>query len=120
MIDMKIKKNGKIGEISISGDMVIQHVTELKNYLLDEFKNYGRLKVDIENVSSIDLSHLQLLCSTHKFALKQNKHFELGDKIQDSCKDKFRLSGMFNHLGCDFNENSNCIFEIPEEWWVKQ
>jgi anti-anti-sigma regulatory factor len=115
MIDLKTNATGNIGEVIIRGDMIVQNVSELKKYLLDVFKNYDHLKINIENVDNIDLSHLQLLCSAHKYAIKQKKHFELGKKIQGSYKKAIDVSGISFHLGCELDKNVNCLFEQMEE-----
>ena len=111
MIDVNIIGVGNIGEVTINGSMTVQNVTELKTYLVDLFKDYDHLRINIENVDSIDLSHLQLLCSAHKYAVKQSKQFELGEKFHVSFKKAIDLSGMFYHLGCEFDGKVNCLFE---------
>jgi anti-anti-sigma regulatory factor len=65
--------------LKLEGRCVVDHADELKTALIDALKSEGHLVIDLERVSEVDLSCLQLFCSAHKSSLLLSKHFSLAN-----------------------------------------
>ena len=62
-MDVKGKKKGKIYTMSIKGDLTIESSQPLKEALLDVFSKNSTIEVNLDEVTDIDLSCMQILCS---------------------------------------------------------
>jgi len=73
MFDFKVEKEGAVGVLTLEGDQTIQYSNELRTFLLKSFDSVHHVVLDVERVTSLDLSCLQLICSAHKTAAGMKK-----------------------------------------------
>lgn len=71
--DFKVEKEGAVGILTLEGDQTIQYSNELRTALLKSFDSVHHVVLDVERVTSLDLSCLQLICSAHKTAAGMKK-----------------------------------------------
>lgn len=72
------EENGvKIGILALKGEFTIQNASEIKGKLLENIVKLDKWKINVEGVTLIDLSGVQLLYSAFLFATEKSKQIEL-------------------------------------------
>jgi anti-anti-sigma regulatory factor len=107
MFDAVVENSGNGGILRLKGSLVFQHVGELKPVMLGILETSEHLIVNIDDVTEIDLSCIQLFCSLHKAALKRGKGLALFAKRNDLFKDLIANAGYLRHIGCSLDIQSN-------------
>jgi len=87
-------------ELMLSGDLVVETVSRLKELLLDLLSDKQHLVIDMERVLNIDFSVMQLLCSTCRYCQQHDKIFELKNQCTEIFIDKAQVLGFFHEKGC--------------------
>lgn len=90
---MKIDNATKSGTLGLSAELTIQHSSELKKALLDSLEQFNHLRVNLEKVTEIDLSSIQLLYSAYVTALESGKQFSLQGKCPEKVSQAFAAVG---------------------------
>jgi len=99
---------GKI--LKLYGELTIQSADELKTILCESLNAVNSLMIDIESVTEIDLSCLQLLCAAHQASINEGKLLEFSKKWPESFAHIARESGYASQTGCNFHRNKECVF----------
>jgi anti-anti-sigma factor len=98
MINLDINENEKTSILTLKGDITIQFSSELKEKLIKSIDNSDNISIDLEHVSNIDLSCLQLLCSAYETSVKKNKHFKIEGTCPENIKHTVKLSGYSDYM----------------------
>ncbi|MBU2493470.1 MAG: hypothetical protein KJ571_12650 [Bacteroidetes bacterium] len=70
--------NSKLsGTVLFNGKLTIQNSTIIKNFLQESIKQVEHLHINHKNADEFDISYIQLLVSTFKTAVKNNKQFSV-------------------------------------------
>lgn len=91
MIDFTMDE-GK-GLMTLSGDLNIQHAQSLRDALLEAVEKVSHLTLNLEQVSSADLSFTQILCATHRTLLAEGKTLAVAGNIPDAVRETVELTG---------------------------
>ena len=102
------------GILKLEGSWIIERAQELKSVLLQSLNRYDRIIVDLEGLTQVDLSFLQLFCSAHRTSLKQGKHFALHQNKPPAVKKLVREAGYERTLGCHRDPCKSCLWK--EGW----
>jgi len=97
----------------IAGELNIEHAQALKETLLQSLGGTGPLLLNLENVTAIDLSCLQLLCAAHRSWLTANRKLAIA-----SCSGVFsqtaRDAGYSREMGCSIDADRSCLWLCHE------
>jgi anti-anti-sigma regulatory factor len=110
MLKTRIERSGETGSLVLEGEMIIDHAEELKTILLEALKNGGSLGIAMEHVNKVDLFGLQVLCSAHRFAIKEGKALMLIGERSEALRDAIVTAGFGRtaacsaHITCPWNE----------------
>ena len=96
--------------LTLYGELTIEHAGELKKVMIDALKNSEHVNDAIGNVTEIDLTCFQLLCSAHRTALKSNIQLTLSSKDSDIFQQMVRNSGYARHDGCSQDPGQTCLW----------
>jgi len=111
MADIKINKKGKRTTLIISGTLTIEHAGEFRAALTESLEKSARLLVDIEHVTDMDLSSLQLLCSAHRTSLHLKKTMELKSDYPEALKQAVEDTGYLTKYSiCSQNNQTGCLW----------
>jgi anti-anti-sigma factor len=110
MFNFKTEQSKDRKILTISGELTIHNANELKNILVNSLKGTNHIVLNLENVTDVDLSCLQLLCSAYKAARKVNKLFSLESNCPEAFKKAVYNAGYLRHTGCGLNCNKKCIW----------
>jgi anti-anti-sigma factor len=111
MANIKVEKEGNKNVITVSGEMTIEHAVALKDALIQSLKNAEHLIMDLGSITDIDLSCLQLLCSTHRTSVSAQKTFELKSDYPEILKEAVREAGYPRYCGCTLETENGCLWE---------
>lgn len=70
-------QHGKQARIKIEGNFVIYSIGKWKALILEKINDIEVLLADFEKVSHVDSAAIQILISTKKFFIKNNKKFTI-------------------------------------------
>lgn len=77
MYEIKKDESRATVELKLTGSITIQNSAEIKNVLLDHYKNVSSLVIDQSGIDSLDISYLQLLISLKKSMQADGKNFKV-------------------------------------------
>lgn len=106
-------------ELAIKGELTIQRVVEIREVICDAFSEGGNLTLDLQRVTDIDLTGLQLLCSAHISSITRGKEFSVKFPAEESIKNIVNDAGFLRHTGCAGDVKHTCIWTGGEERWAK-
>ncbi len=75
---LSVKKSGE-GVLEVADRLTIERAEELKHKLLKSMKSVDILTLDMNNVTDIDLSSIQLFCSANRTFYAENKQLLIQD-----------------------------------------
>lgn len=61
------------GTLLIEGDMTINHISTLKDSLIEAFESADQVVVDVSETNAVDVAGVQLLCACHRFSSGRGK-----------------------------------------------
>ncbi|MEO5331097.1 MAG: STAS domain-containing protein [Magnetococcus sp. YQC-5] len=96
MIDFHVDNSG-IGTLVLSGSLTIQQALSLQEILLQAVGEGNQLAINVEQVETLDLTALQLLCAAHRSLIKNGKKVTREGAIPEIVHRIVRESGF---LGC--------------------
>jgi anti-anti-sigma factor len=99
MIDFSIDESSSTGTMILSGDVIIQSATQLREALLEGITDTATLVLNLEQVEKIDLSTVQLLCATHRALTKAGKTLLVIGTIPTTVKETLADAGYGGCMG---------------------
>ncbi|CAG0985698.1 hypothetical protein GEOBC_02079 [Geobacteraceae bacterium] len=96
--------------LRVGGDLTIPFAGEFRGALLDAFDAAGRVVVNLEGVSAVDITGLQLLCSAHRSACAREKGFGVEGLTNSVLAEAVGLAGFRRHVGCAADVGKSCIW----------
>jgi anti-anti-sigma regulatory factor len=108
-----IKKRGKVRVLSFDGPLTLNDAKKIREALLKSLENTDDLRVDLNKVTKVDLSCLQLFCSAHRTVVKSRKHLKVSHPLPKVFETLAREAGFIRHMGCEWNSEDGCL-------WLRQ
>lgn len=96
--------------VIMSGDLTLDNAVELKTAIIKSLENAEEIVLDLEGVTYIDLSCLQVLCATHKSTVSSNKSIELKSKLSAAVKQSILEAGYLHQNDCPSGTLKNCFW----------
>ena len=105
-----MESSGQGGLLRLKGDFSLPHVGEVQSIVIDVLKRSTDLVINIDDVETIDISALQLLCSIHKKTLNEGKGFAVLGECNGRFKEMIIKAGFVRHTGCTLDEKKECLW----------
>lgn len=99
----------------VSGRMTVHYIGEIKAALIEAFKGTEQLTCDLEQVSEMDLTGLQLLCSAHRESLAKGIPFFVRGLDTESIHPVLVEAGFPRNAGCLQDTNKTCLWVGGEQ-----
>ncbi|MCL4490600.1 MAG: STAS domain-containing protein [Nitrospirae bacterium] len=109
-MDFNVEQSGAVGVMTIGGELTVQHADELKAALMRSLDAVDHLILNLDKVTEIDLSCLQLLCSAHRTSTELKKQLTITGNQSDALKQVIETAGYSRHVGCAFDCNKSCLW----------
>ena len=110
MIDFIIDESEETGILKIDGALTIDEVETFKTAVQMAIGRVKKVIIDLENMTEISLACLQLLCSAHKTASRDNKCIVLWEKIPKAFKNTAFEAGLLRHNNCTEGRFDKCFW----------
>jgi anti-anti-sigma factor len=110
MFDRKVEESDDKKTLSINGELKIQDAAELQKVLIESLENTEHVDINLENVTGIDMSCLQLLCSAHRTMSSSNKRLTLSSSYPDVIREAVNDSGYQQLKGCESDKDETCLW----------
>ena len=110
MIDIKAEESDKNTTLTIGGELTVQNASALQGIFIRSLESSSNLTINLEGVTDIDLSFLQLLCSAHRTSTDLKKNLTLSGACSEVFRDVVRSAGFLRRTGCANDRNKKCIW----------
>lgn len=111
----KTHKSGEKKVMRIEGDLVIQNADKLKQALLKTIQEADHVSVNLDNVTELDLTCLQLLCSAHRTCESTKKRLSLFHPLPEAVHQLIKDTGFYRDMGCEWNREKSCLWMYKKE-----
>jgi anti-anti-sigma factor len=111
MTDIRIEKEEARTVIVMSGEMTVEHAAGLKDALIRSLEDADHLIVDLRDVTDMDVSCLQLLCSAHRTFAGARKTLEIKSDYPETLKETVREVGYSRDCGCTTETENGCLWK---------
>lgn len=95
--------------VTLKGELTIARAEELKAMLSELLQGSESVRIQLADVSAVDLSCLQLLCSAHRTAAALGKALTLHGEIPPLLRQVMKHAGFTRQKGCSFSPHTNCL-----------
>lgn len=109
-MELTIEQSGAVGVLTVEGGLTIQNAAELKTALMKALDSVDHLVLNLDKVTEIDLSCLQLLCSAHRTLSSLKKQITIAGSQLETLRQTIEVAGYARHVGCSFDCNNNCLW----------
>ena len=96
--------------VRLRGNLTVEHAHELKQSILDALQGNERIVIELEGVTDVDLSFLQLLCAAHKTSMRLGKELTLFGDRSETFKLAVSDAGFPRILGCHEDPDRGCLW----------
>ncbi|GAB4487902.1 MAG: hypothetical protein OHK006_17660 [Thermodesulfovibrionales bacterium] len=107
----RIETSGEVARLMVDGDATINHAAEFRDALVRAAAESGSLVIDLNDVKSIDLTCLQLLCATHRSCSRDKKKISVEGAGLELLKMTAAAAGFPKQCGCFLSGQANeCLW----------
>ncbi|MBF0357518.1 MAG: STAS domain-containing protein [Magnetococcales bacterium] len=99
MIDLSTDESNSTTTLILTGDVMIQSASQLRETLLEGISEATTLVINLEQVERIDLSTVQILCATHRALIKAGKSLLIEGAIPESVQETVADAGYGGCMG---------------------
>ncbi|MFA5904245.1 MAG: STAS domain-containing protein [Desulfobacula sp.] len=114
-MECNINPKGNDCCIKFSGAMGIAQANEAKTILVKSLSSYRNVVLDLKEVSDVDMSIVQLLCSANMSFEKSDRHLTITGKDKDLITALLTELGYENDFGCSGNPCNTCLWKGEEQ-----
>lgn len=104
-------EEGIEGLLSLWGDMTMPHAQEIRTTLLEAVDKVDTLSLDLDEIESVDVSFVQLICAAHRECEKNDKMIFLQGKKEGSVHDILQRTGYSKQIGCPAGSQKSCLWK---------
>lgn len=110
MTNWSIDVANKSGILIVEGDMTINHISDIRDRLIEAFASAERVIVDVSQTTAIDVAGVQLLCACHRFSVGCDKKMCLRLGGNTRFIQFLDEAGFARDFICDHGNASGCLW----------
>lgn len=110
MTEIRIEESGSACLLFLEGDLTMERAKNFKKALLDSLDRADQVTIRVDKVDEISLSCLQLLCSAHRSALKNQKHLSISGPYSESFSLAVKCAALESPNGCPLEQIQSCLW----------
>ncbi|PLX88202.1 MAG: hypothetical protein C0618_05095 [Desulfuromonas sp.] len=100
-------------ELVLKGELTIQQIAELKQQVVDGLAQDQELSLNVGEVTRVDLTFCQLLCSAHRTARNAGRSFRLVN-LSTAVDNAINQAGLSrNKVSCEQGCIDSCLWLTP-------
>lgn len=77
MANFELKSTGSGHRLTVSGDLTVAAAAGFRDHLLQLMEGDGPAEIDLQNITDLDLTALQLICAVHQSAIVRGRDLAL-------------------------------------------
>jgi ABC-type transporter Mla MlaB component len=104
------KNDDDLGKLVLQGELTLDHIRPLQDSLKNALDTVRSLDIDMEDVTEIDLSFLQILCAAHRTAMKTGKTLKLAGGPPKVFQQAMDDNGYSRQSGCSLDAGKTCLW----------
>jgi anti-anti-sigma factor len=109
-MDVEMTRSIETNVLKLKGSWTIERANEMKSVLLEMLNSCEHMVIDLEGLTDLDLSTMQLFCSAHRTSLRDGKQLALHERKPQSLKQIVREAGFARTIGCHKDPNKKCLW----------
>ena len=106
----EIAESGDQGTITVRGAITIACACEFRDALIHIQDRWSSLDVNLDGVTEIDVTGMQLLCSAHRTAVKLDKRLALIGQMAESVYKTAFNAGFLREQACTMGGEHGCLW----------
>lgn len=107
---MKTIREDDRTRLCLDGELTVSRAAELKKMMIDALESSDTVEIDLDEVTGVDLSFLQLACSAHRTAITNGKEFFFSNGETEMLQQVREQAGFIFQRGCVHNPTKNCLW----------
>jgi len=111
-VTCKLERQGKKGVLYLSGNLTVGELKEVKDAILKALQNTDELMLNINDIESIDVAFLQMICSAHQSSQGMKKVITLSGEIDNAYRHFVGEAGFSRESGCRIKKAGKCFFSL--------
>ncbi len=112
MAVFQMNEQGADGQavLHVEGELTVPGAVEMKGALLGALDGGRDIRIDLDEVTGIDLTALQLLCGARKFSVKNGVSFSLKSPLPERVREISELLGYSCRVCGSLDPARSCLF----------
>jgi anti-anti-sigma regulatory factor len=102
---LKLELAGSQAVVTLEDALTLRHADEIRKVLIKALIDADEVAITFRNVTDVDLSCLQLLCSAHRSAVRFNKRLSLAGSTPPIFQRSMEAAGYSRLTGCGFDQD---------------
>lgn len=118
MADIRRRQEDGRVIVAVGGDLTAAGAAALKAELVAALQAASAVEVVVENITGLDVTFPQLLCSAHRTAAARNKTLTVTGLAQERMSTMLLRTGFSRQTGCQENTRTSCLWlcvQAPQE-----
>ena len=96
--------------LRLQGEFIVQYISEARDILLKVFEETDNVEVSLENVTAMDVSSLQLLCSAHRSFVQNQKSLKISNEVPPVVLECVSDAGFMRRMSCPLGTGNTCLW----------
>ncbi len=98
------------GVLVFEGDLTVKHGKEAREALTRALAEVHHVIINVESVTEIDTSCLQLFCSAHRTAERMKKKIDFNGMLPPCLKQALKAAGYDRRADCGLDLDCRCLW----------
>lgn len=113
-MEYSFEKNNNEGALAIKGELNIEQAPDLKATLMESLEAAEKVCVNLEGVSKIDITCIQIFCAANKSCEKKQSRLH-NEHLSFEIHDTLIQLGYYNHQESHHGPCARCFWKGAEE-----
>lgn len=109
-IDFQVKNSGSLGTMTLGGELTADCVNELRSSLRTALRQVNHVVLNLEKVTTVDISCLNLFCTAHRMAIMWKKSLTLAGSRKEPFKQAAGAADSLRCADCTADRDKGCVW----------
>ncbi len=111
MADIRREKQDGWERLTFSGDLTVAHAAAIASAIRDAVQTAAKVEIVVEQVTAVDVTFPQSLCSAHRTAAGLDKELMVRGQSEEPLGGLLRAAGFLRHIGCQDKTRKTCLWQ---------
>jgi len=110
MLKIDVTKEGARGVVEVEGELTVQAAGEFREAMINALQTFDEVYVNVEKVTTVDVTCFQILCSAHRTAVRSKKSLVCSGELPEEFRKAAMEAGYIRSSGCAFDCADVCMW----------